>query len=37
MAILGGYNWWLPARIARLVGVAPSPLTRAPRRVERSC
>ena len=26
MAIMGRYNWWLPARVARLVRVAPSPL-----------
>jgi RND superfamily putative drug exporter len=26
MAILGRYNWWLPARIARVVRVHPSPL-----------
>jgi uncharacterized membrane protein YdfJ with MMPL/SSD domain len=37
MAVLGRYNWWLPARFARLVGVAPSPLARSPRRVGRSC
>ncbi len=24
MAILGGWNWWLPARVARLARVAPS-------------
>ncbi len=27
MAIMGRWNWWLPARIARFVRVAPSPLT----------
>ncbi len=26
MAVLGRYNWWLPAGVARLVRVAPSPL-----------
>jgi uncharacterized membrane protein YdfJ with MMPL/SSD domain len=26
MAIMGRYNWWLPARVARIVRVAPSPL-----------
>jgi RND superfamily putative drug exporter len=26
MAIMGRYNWWLPARIARFVRVRPSPL-----------
>jgi RND superfamily putative drug exporter len=30
MAILGRYNWWLPARVARLVRVRPSPLESAP-------
>jgi RND superfamily putative drug exporter len=34
MAVLGRWNWWLPARVARLAGVEPSPLTRRP---ERSC
>jgi len=28
MAVLGRWNWWLPAPIARLARVAPSPLTR---------
>jgi RND superfamily putative drug exporter len=28
MAVLGRWNWWLPARVARLVRVEPSPLTR---------
>jgi RND superfamily putative drug exporter len=28
MALMGRYNWWLPARVARLVRVAPSPLER---------
>jgi RND superfamily putative drug exporter len=28
MAVLGAYNWWLPAWIARVVRVAPSPLAR---------
>jgi RND superfamily putative drug exporter len=28
MAIMGRYNWWLPARIARIARVAPSALTR---------
>ena len=31
MAVLGRYNWWLPARIARLARVTPSPLSEAPR------
>ena len=26
MAVLGRFNWWLPERIARVAGVAPSPL-----------
>jgi putative drug exporter of the RND superfamily len=26
MAIMGRYNWWLPARLARIVRVPPSPL-----------
>jgi len=30
MALFGRYNWWLPARIARVVRVAPSPLEPAP-------
>jgi putative drug exporter of the RND superfamily len=29
MAVMGRYNWWLPARVARVVRVQPSPL-RAP-------
>jgi RND superfamily putative drug exporter len=29
MAVLGRWNWWLPARFARLVRVAPSPVERA--------
>jgi len=28
MAVLGRYNWWLPAPVARLARVAPSPLER---------
>src|SRR6266516_1497937 len=28
MAVLGRWNWWLPARVARVVRVAPSPLPR---------
>ena len=28
MTVLGPYNWWLPAPIARVVRVAPSPLAR---------
>jgi RND superfamily putative drug exporter len=28
MAVLGRWNWWLPAPLARLVRVAPSPLDR---------
>ncbi len=31
MAVLGRYNWWLPARIARLARVEPSPLSKAPQ------
>jgi RND superfamily putative drug exporter len=31
MALFGRYNWWLPASLARLVRVAPSPLA-PPRR-----
>ncbi|HXY84455.1 MAG TPA: MMPL family transporter [Gaiellaceae bacterium] len=27
MAIFGRWNWWLPARLARIVRVTPSPLT----------
>jgi putative drug exporter of the RND superfamily len=34
MAVLGRWNWWLPAPVARIVRVEPSPLTRRP---ERSC
>ena len=26
MAIMGRFNWWLPARVARIARVAPSPL-----------
>jgi RND superfamily putative drug exporter len=26
MAVMGRYNWWLPARVARVVRVQPSPL-----------
>jgi RND superfamily putative drug exporter len=29
MAVLGRYNWWLPASIARLVRTSPSPLAKA--------
>jgi putative drug exporter of the RND superfamily len=32
MAIMGRYNWWLPARVARAVRVTPSPLAE-PRRI----
>lgn len=28
MAVMGRYNWWLPAPVARLVRVEPSPLDR---------
>jgi uncharacterized membrane protein YdfJ with MMPL/SSD domain len=28
MAVMGRYNWWLPERVARVVRVQPSPLTR---------
>ena len=30
MAIMGRYNWWLPAPVARLVRVPPSPLVEVP-------
>jgi uncharacterized membrane protein YdfJ with MMPL/SSD domain len=30
MAIFGRWNWWLPARVARVVRVRPSPLAGAP-------
>jgi putative drug exporter of the RND superfamily len=30
VALLGRWNWWLPARPARLLRVAPSPLWRDP-------
>jgi putative drug exporter of the RND superfamily len=30
MAVLGRWNWWLPAPIARLARIEPSPLTRRP-------
>ena len=26
MRLFGRYNWWLPARVARILRVAPSPL-----------
>ena len=26
MALFGRWNWWLPARVARIVRVRPSPL-----------
>jgi RND superfamily putative drug exporter len=29
MAWFGRWNWWLPARLARVVRVKPSPLTEA--------
>ena len=29
MAVMGRWNWWLPARVARLVRVPPSPLVEA--------
>jgi RND superfamily putative drug exporter len=28
MALVGGYNWWLPTNVARLLGTRASPLTR---------
>jgi RND superfamily putative drug exporter len=31
MALFGRYNWWLPAGLARVVRVKPSPLEPAPR------
>ena len=30
MAVLGRWNWWLPAPIARLARIEPSALTRRP-------
>jgi uncharacterized membrane protein YdfJ with MMPL/SSD domain len=30
MAVLGRWNWWLPARVARIARVEPSPLSRRP-------
>jgi uncharacterized membrane protein YdfJ with MMPL/SSD domain len=30
MALMGRYNWWLPARVARLARVEPSPLVERP-------
>ena len=30
MALFGRWNWWLPASLARLVRVRPSPLTESP-------
>jgi RND superfamily putative drug exporter len=30
MALFGRYNWWLPAWVARLVRVEPSPLEPVP-------
>jgi RND superfamily putative drug exporter len=26
MSVMGRWNWWLPARVARVVRVRPSPL-----------
>ncbi len=31
MAVFGRWNWWLPARVARIVRVRPSPLAEAAR------
>jgi RND superfamily putative drug exporter len=31
MAIMGRYNWWLPAPLARIVRVPPSPLVEVPQ------
>jgi RND superfamily putative drug exporter len=31
MALLGRWNWWLPARVARVVHVRPSPVMPPPR------
>jgi RND superfamily putative drug exporter len=28
MAIFGRWNWWLPPRVARVMGVSPSPVER---------
>lgn len=33
MRLFGRYNWWLPARVARVVRVAPSPLVSRPEQV----
>ncbi len=30
MALFGRWNWWLPASVARVVRVRPSPLTESP-------
>jgi putative drug exporter of the RND superfamily len=30
MALMGRYNWWLPARVARVARVEPSPLAEHP-------
>lgn len=30
MALFGRWNWWLPASLARVVRVRPSPLTESP-------
>jgi uncharacterized membrane protein YdfJ with MMPL/SSD domain len=32
MRLFGRYNWWLPARVARVLRVAPSPLVPRPER-----
>jgi putative drug exporter of the RND superfamily len=33
--VLGRWNWWLPAPLARVVRVEPSPLADSPRPVLR--
>jgi RND superfamily putative drug exporter len=35
MTLLGRWNWWLPARVARVFRVEPSPLEKAPKAVLR--
>jgi hypothetical protein len=32
MRLFGRYNWWLPARVARVLRVAPSPLVPRPQK-----
>jgi hypothetical protein len=35
MKLFGRWNWWLPARVARVFRVEPSPLEKAPKAVLR--